>query len=417
MDITATVFQILLLFVLVGILPACAYTYCSYRIGQRELEVNRILEILEITSEYGEIYNPNISRTHFVIGVGFAMLIATMGLSMLLLGDKLELAKSPNLLLGGTQIIRFSKEAQLEQDTDHTDEISPISGTGPSSLNLDDNENQTDKILISLDLINYQTGALFAYGLGFLGAYLWGLQNIFRRYAMNDLIPLAFFRFGLRMLLASVVALLIYHVVGGFGPATKIEEPDMVAFTSDGILIATAFMVGMFPQQGIRWMTNKLSMFAGIDHPSVRKLPMTMIEGVTSYDIFRLEELGLDTCYDLSRVDFIPLLLKTSYGARELIDWILQAKLCVRFGDSTQELRERGIRTILDFKGMDVDNLLEDLAKETSLTLPGLKNAAKVADSDENIKRLNRAADLLSRYWEGEKIDTQQVTPANSRAN
>lgn len=410
MDIlAAAVFQLFILIVLVGLLPACAYTYCSYRIGQREREVKRILDILEINSKSREIYNTNINRTHFVIGVGFAMLIATTGLSTLL-NNNLGLESSPNLLLGGTVYVDYTKE----QENSYNKEQECLK---KETKNTEKDSKSCKFAANKVDLVKHQAGALFAYGLGFLGAYLWGLQSIFRRYAMNDLIPLAFFRFGLRMLLSSVIALLIYHIVGGFSLDTQTDKTDMFALTSDGVLIAMVFMVGMFPQQGIRWISNKLGMLSGNSHPAVRKLPLTMIEGVTSYDIFRLEELGLDTCYDLSRADFIPLLLKTSYGARELIDWILQAKLCVRFGDSTQELRERGIRTILDFKGMDVDNLLEDLAKETSLTLPGLKNAAKVADSDENIKRLNRAADLLSRYWEGDKISTEHVTPENSNAN
>ena len=63
-----------------------------------------------------------------------------------------------------------------------------------------------------------------------------------------------------------------------------------------------------------------------------------MIEGVESHDTLRMEELGIDSCYDLATADFVPLLLKTPYSARQLIDWILQAKLCVYFGDTVKDL-------------------------------------------------------------------------------
>ena len=99
------------------------------------------------------------------------------------------------------------------------------------------------------------------------------------------------------------------------------------------------------------------------------------------------------------------MLLKTSYGARELIDWLLQAKLCVRFGDGTIELRERGIRTVTDFAGLD-DAYLETLAKETSLMLPNLKQATQLSVSDSNIDRLKRAAELLGHYWEQDDTET-----------
>ena len=171
-------------------------------------------------------------------------------------------------------------------------------------------------------------------------------------------------------------------------------------------LIATVFLIGMFPQQGLRWLSTKLGVAAINTHPSARKLPLTMIEGMTSYDIFRLEELGIDSCYDLANTDFIPLLLKTSYGSRELIDWLLQAKLCIRFGESIEELRVRGIRIITDFTDLE-DEYLEGLANETSLTLSGLKNAKKMSLSDNNIERLKRAAELLGHYWEGADRDEQ----------
>jgi hypothetical protein len=152
-------------------------------------------------------------------------------------------------------------------------------------------------------------------------------------------------------------------------------------------------------------LKSKAGFSWGDSHPSIKPLPLSMIEGMTSYDIFRMEELGIDTCYDLANADFVPLLLKTSYGARELIDWLLQAKLCVRFGDGTIELRERGIRTVTDFAGLD-DAYLETLAKETSLMLPNLKQATQLSVSDSNIDRLKRAAELLGHYWEEDDTET-----------
>jgi len=188
----------------------------------------------------------------------------------------------------------------------------------------------------------------------------------------------------------------------GQANALLAELVGMIEPTRDGILIVSAFLVGMFPQQGIRWLSNKISFIRERRHASVRDLPLGMIEGMTSYDAFRLEELGIDTCYDMANTDFIPLLLKTSYGARELIDWILQAKLCVRFGDATNELRERGIRLITDLEGLD-DHYLENLATETTLMLPSLKHATHMSVTDTNIKRLKRAAELLGHYWEGDQ--------------
>jgi hypothetical protein len=356
--------------VLVGFLPVCAFTYYTYRIDQRKLEIKRILRVLNIQTEYRDIYVRDIGRMHFFVAVMFTMSIATAGLAALILSNELNLGDTPTLLLSGSQLTNLE--------------------CGPETLCLK----------------AYQHGALLAFGLGFLGAYIWGLQGIFRRYSMNDLMPIAFYHFGLRMLLSSFVALLIYHAVGGFSSDISSAKQDSQTLlpTSDGALIILLFLVGMFPQQGLRWLKNKTG-FGSNDHPSVKPLPLNMIEGMSTYDIYRMEELGIDTCYDLANTDFVPLLLKTSYGARELIDWLLQAKLCVRFGDATFELRERGIRTVTDFAGLD-DAYLETLAKETSLMLPSLKQATQLSVADSNIDRLKRAAERLGHYWEEDDTET-----------
>ena len=370
-EYTILIYRCLTLVVLVGFLPVCAYTYYTYRIGQRKLEIKRILRVLDIQSEYRDIYLQDIGRMHFFVAVMFTMSIATAGLVVLLLSSELGLADTPSLLLSGSQLTNL--ECIRDDDC----------------------------------IKAYQHGALLAFGLGFLGAYLWGLQGIFKRYSMNDLMPIAFYHFGLRMLLASFFALLIYHTVGGFSTDIGSAKQDSQTLlpTGDGMLIILVFLVGMFPQQGLRWLKSKIGFNWGDSHPSIKSLPLSMIEGMTAYDIFRLEELGIDTCYDLSNADFIPLLLKTSYGSRELIDWLLQAKLCVRFGDGIVELRERGIRTVTDFAGLD-DDYLETLAKETSLSLPNLKQASQLSVSDSNIDRLKRAAEMLGHYWEGDKTET-----------
>ena len=49
------------------------------------------------------------------------------------------------------------------------------------------------------------------------------------------------------------------------------------------------------------------------------------------------------------------------------------------------------------------ENQLETLAKETSLVLSNLQQAAKFSVSDTNIDRLERAAELLGHYWEGDQ--------------
>ena len=358
------VYRVLTLLVMVGFLPVCAYTYYAYRLGQRKVEIERILRVLEITSEYRKIYIQDIGRKHFGVAVMFTMSVSAAGFTALLLSKELGIGDTATLLLGGARSVGAGCDIKCLQD--------------------------------------YQHGAMLAFGLGFLGAYVWGLQGLFRRYSMNDLLPIAFYHYGLRMILSAFIALLIYHAVDGFSGAPFVapDSSQIPVPSRDGMLLVSVFLVGMFPQRGLRWLSSKVSLFGSEGHSSVKPLPLDMIQGMTSYDVFRLEELGIDNCYDLANADYIPVLLKTSYGARELIDWILQAKLCVRFGDAIEELRAIGIRTITDLDGLE-DEDFEELSKQTPLTINSLHRAVRGSITDQNIDRLKDAATLLSQYWEG----------------
>ena len=383
--IATFVYKIITIAILAGILPLCAQTYYTFRLGQRRLEVGRILHILDITSEYKDIYSFDIRASHYAVSVLFATAVAVVGLSSLFLSAELELGKVPNILLGFNQVSVVD---------------CGIASAAPDPGAI---KESSENCRASPKLERYQQGALLAYGFGFLGAYLWGLQNIIRRYSMNDLLPTAFFRFGLRMIFSSVVALLIYHAVGGFSdPAPAAGGGnDLMMPTADGVLLLLVFMVGMFPQRGINWILARINLVRAETHESVEPLPLTMIEGMTDYDQERLAELGIDSCYDLATADFIPLLLKTPYGSRELINWLLQAKLCVRFGASVGELRKFGFNTITDLANLSEEEM-EEMSRDSSLSLSRLRRATRVTESDYNIERLQRAAEALGKYWEGE---------------
>ena len=129
-----------------------------------------------------------------------------------------------------------------------------------------------------------------------------------------------------------------------------------------------------------------------------------MVEGIETHDSLRLEEVGIDTCYDLATADFVPLMLKTPYSARQLIDWILQAKLCVYFGDAVKNLRQQGFRTVIDLAQLTPQEI-EALAAETALTKSALEHAQQsVTHEAAELERLREAGRLLGTFWAREEI-------------
>jgi hypothetical protein len=236
-EITALLIsKTLFITLLVALLPLCAITYYQYRLKLRRLEVERILNILNIVSEYREMHSHDISRLNFSISVMFAMMFSAIGLSVLFLSDELGFATRPSLILGGSMLKTADCGAQSS-------------------------------------CFFYQSGALLVYGLGFMGAYIWGLQGILRRYALNDLLPMTFYKFGLRMITASILSLLLYHAVGGFereftARADTEGQSQVLPMTGNGLLMIAAFFIGMFPQRGIKWLSSRVSFLLVEKHPS-----------------------------------------------------------------------------------------------------------------------------------------------------
>jgi hypothetical protein len=211
--------------------------------------------------------------------------------------------------------------------------------------------------------------------MGFLGAYVWGLLALARRYFVSDLHPGVYYGLATRMLVAAVVSLVIYNA---FQALTGADTATAAGGITAMIWPALAFTIGAFPQRGVQWLTSRL-LISRDDEALRRPAPLGMIEGMTPYDQTRLEEEDIDSCYDLASADLVPLVLRTPYSARTIHEWILQAKLCSFFSAGVQDLRRQGIRFLTDLHGLD-DETLATLAKETSLTEGALKRARDESD-------------------------------------
>jgi hypothetical protein len=316
-------------------------------------EVERFFLILKIDPDYRRVYDPE-RFSQYLWALGYASIISCVGLTVLFLAPEIgfPFGEFPVVKLGEVEFP--------------------------------------------------QKGSRLVFGMAFLGAYLWGFQYIFRRYALNDLPSSVYYDLSIRMVLAAVIALVVYNAYAALAG----RDHDNGGITAN-IWPALAFLIGIFPQRGLRWLTDRIPMLAEENDPSVRKMPLEMIEGVETHDILRLEELGIDTCYDLANADFIPLLLKTPYSARELIDWILQAKLCMCFGEAVKDLRQHGIRTIFDLEPLTQEDI-NALPLETTVTKIALERAQNSIKNDAEIKRLREVGQVLGRFWQRDESAPSQ---------
>lgn len=337
-------FKLILVLVLYLFLPLTALTYYFSRRNRRVAEVERVFSLLKVDVDYRKVYETE-KLGQYLWALSYASVVAIAGLALLFLGPELlQNAEFPVVMLG---------KAEFPQH-----------------------------------------GSRLVFGMAFLGAYMWGFQYIFRRYALNDLLPGVYYDLSIRMILAASIALVVYNAYSALA-----GSDDNSGGITATIWPALAFLIGIFPQRGLRYLTDRIPMLAPDTDPSVRDMPLEMIEGIETHDVLRLEELGIDSCYDLAQADFVPLLLKTPYSARQLIDWILQAKLCVYFGPSVKDLRQQGVRTIVDLEPLSDDEIAQ-LPLDTTVTKVALERARNAMKSSEEIKRLREVGQLLGRFWQ-----------------
>ena len=345
-------FKMMAVIVFYLFLPLAALTYYFSRRPRRLAETERILSKLKIDPAYRRVYEPE-TLSYYLWAIAYASVVSGVGLMLLFLGTEIGFPQGefPAVELGNVEFP--------------------------------------------------QKGSRLVCGMAFLGAYLWGFQHVFRRYSLNDLIPSVFYNLSMRMILSSTIAVVIYNAYSALA-----GRGDSDGGITANLWPGLGFLIGMFPQRGLRFLTGRIPFFSGKPDPSVRETPLEMIEGIEPHDILILEELGIDSCYDLSNADFVPLVLRTPYSARQLIDWILQAKLCVYFGEAVKSLRDHSIRTLIDLEPLTREEL-ETLAMETASTISALERAQESVKNSAEIKRLREVGQLLGIFWKREEESPQ----------
>lgn len=341
-------------------LPLTALTYYFSRRRRRIIEVERILTLLRADPSYRQVHKAETLR-YYLWAVAYASAVACAGLVLLFFSSEVGLvgAEFPAITLGSVEFP--------------------------------------------------QKGSRLVFGMAFLGVYLWGLQHVLRRYSSNDLSPGVYYSFSLRMMLSPMVALVIYNassaLTGGANSTGGIAT---------NIWPALAFLIGIFPERGFRWLSDRLPVLSPPGDASVQPAPLEMIEGIEAHDVVRLAELSIDSCYDLATADFVPLALKTAYSPRQLIDWILQAKLCVYVGDSVKDLRRIGIRTVIDLETLS-DQAIETLPAETSVTKYVLERARETVRNSGEVRRLRLVGEMLGTF--SDRVDIAGLVAKQSDVN
>jgi hypothetical protein len=251
---------------------------------------------------------------------------------------------------------------------------------------------------------------------GFVGAYLFTLQMLIRRYFQADLKASAYVSSVVRI----VTALCIVLIVDLAAPATTI-----------GARASVAFIVGFFPMVGLQAIQKAAALALRTVVPSLRNdYPLSDIDGLSVWYEARLLELGIEDMENLATANLVDVTLHSRVPVARLVDWVDQAHLYLHLEpkkgghqSSRDLLRRLGIRTATALEeavrpcpaGAEAcarglvtaganeqlrTDLLSALNGDGKLTASVTTSLLKVFDNDPNLKHV--------RHW---KRDWSQPTP------
>jgi hypothetical protein len=184
-------------------------------------------------------------------------------------------------------------------------------------------------------------------GIAFLGGYVFQLRYLVRATLNQELGALSFVRATLQIVQGVIVALVAYRVLD----STGVGDSD-AAFAG---ALATAFVFGLFPSFGLMKIAKAARVRAKtIDEKAMeaaKTVPLEVIDGIDAETAFRLEESNLYDVQNLAAINPIGLYAESPFSLYEILDWVLQAQLCVNVGaPAFAALKNHRIRTIFDLE-------------------------------------------------------------------
>jgi tetratricopeptide (TPR) repeat protein len=184
---------------------------------------------------------------------------------------------------------------------------------------------------------------------GYLGAYVFSVQELVRRYNTFDLRPQVYSSILVRMLIAAVITFVGASVISAGGgqlasraSGTRAEPQAWAA--------VLAFMIGVFPSSGLRWFSQQIKPLLGSATDQTTELPLRNILGVSSWHESRLAEMGIDDAQNLATADIRKLLLTTQFDTQQIVHWIDQAILYVKAGSRIDRFRDARITTFHELR-------------------------------------------------------------------
>lgn len=247
---------------------------------------------------------------------------------------------------------------------------------------------------------------------GFVGAYFYLMQMLYRRYRDSDLYPTAFLQSSERLLRVFILSL----VLSFLAPLANWVNAIMCGF---------AFLAGIYPRTGLRWIATFVNQNTSFDFPeTIEDAPLTQLSGLNIWHEARLLEENVENVDGMAEAPIERLVLRTHFSASQIVDWIDQATLYKHAGDRGEwfrMFRASGVRTATDlldrvglslFKSEDLEKLRQD---DFAPTLAKLRDvvAAVNAAQDCQLSAQERADEIAEARAKAKGLSDSAVLAAD----
>ena len=255
----------------------------------------------------------------------------------------------------------------------------------------------------------------------FLGAYVFSIQELVRRYNTFDIQPQVYSSIFMRMVIAVVITFVGTAVINISAGQMVVQGENAQSDPSAWAAIL-AFVIGIFPKRGLRWFTQRSNSVLGGSADTTSERPLEKIIGISTWHEARLLEMGIDDAQNLATADIRRLLLTTQFDTQEIIHWIDQSILYVKVGDKIDRYRDIKVSTFSELraviKSLSLNPVKELNSNEESARIESRKRLASVlglTDADE----LGRLADYSNypNYIHIAEYYSRTATVARQRAD
>lgn len=373
LDAIGAIGRLLSVFIFTAFFPLTAISFFRYLVPKKQREYHKNLKDMglapsdkeNITNDRSQKFQEAHSVMRYTLPVGFVTLICFIAIFYILFAERFLPSIGDSVLLTGAAFGEGTENKELIEQ--------------------------------SIAVLTF----------AFLGGFIWSATNTIRRLIANDLSPSVYYSAGIRILLASVVALVFSFMLG--------KESGIEMLSLQSSLTAIAFLTGMFPERILSYLIKVFQKYVNPDNLNNDKLSLYRIEGISMQHKERLEEIGIDNAQNLAAASLTQLLVESPFKLRQILDWIGQAKLLCYAKEDMEKLRSVGIRTVFDlFSHKNTPGFLQEISSNLGITSPLLHNIYEQVMTDRGINTLYGFLNGVNTPWDDRefvKPEDQEVSP------